>query len=86
MRAILDSAEVLLAEQGYPAAALKAIGEHAGVPTASIYHYFADRGEVDAELAHLARQRRRVGRCDARLLPGASRIRSTLVRPPAAPY
>lgn len=51
MRAILDSAEVLLAEQGYPAATLKAIGEHAGIPTASIYHYFADRGEVDAELA-----------------------------------
>lgn len=51
MQVILDSAETLLAEQGYAAATLKAIGEHAGIPTASLYHYFADRGEVDAELA-----------------------------------
>lgn len=51
MQAILDSAEALLAEQGYAAATLKAIGEHAEIPTASLYHYFADRGEVDAELA-----------------------------------
>lgn len=51
MQAILDSAETLLAEQGYAAATLKAVGEHAGIPTASLYHYFADRGEVDAELA-----------------------------------
>jgi AcrR family transcriptional regulator len=49
-QAILDSAEALLGEQGYAAATLKAIGEHAGIPTASLYHYFADRGQVDAEL------------------------------------
>lgn len=52
MRAILDSAETLLAEQGYAAATLKAIGEHAGIPTASLYHYFADRGQVDTELVN----------------------------------
>ncbi|KAB7752754.1 TetR/AcrR family transcriptional regulator [Mycolicibacterium mucogenicum] len=49
-QAILDSAETILAEQGYAAATLKAIGEHAGIPTASLYHYFADRGQVEAEL------------------------------------
>jgi AcrR family transcriptional regulator len=52
MQAILDSAETLLAEQGYAAATLKAIGEHAGIPTASLYHYFADRGQVDTELVN----------------------------------
>ncbi|MEV8045282.1 TetR/AcrR family transcriptional regulator [Streptomyces griseoluteus] len=49
-RAILDAAEALLAEQGYEAATLKAIGERAGIPTASMYHYFPDRYQVDAEL------------------------------------
>lgn len=49
-QAILDSAEAILAEQGYAAATLKAIGEHAGIPTASLYHYFADRGQVEAEV------------------------------------
>ncbi|GAA3934700.1 TetR/AcrR family transcriptional regulator [Streptomyces gulbargensis] len=49
-KAILDAAEALLAEQGYEAATLKAIGERAGIPIASIYHYFPDRYEVDAEL------------------------------------
>jgi len=53
---ILDAAEALLSEQGYEAATLKAIGERAGIPTASVYHYFANRYEVDAELLqrHLA--------------------------------
>ncbi|MFE5483944.1 TetR/AcrR family transcriptional regulator [Streptomyces sp. NPDC056527] len=49
-RAILDAAEALLGEQGYEAATLKAIGERAGIPIASVYHYFSDRYEVDAEL------------------------------------
>lgn len=49
-RAILDAAEALLGEQGYEAATLKAIGERAGIPTASVYHYFSDRHEVDTEL------------------------------------
>lgn len=56
-RAILDAAEALLAEQGYEAATLKAIGERAGIPTASMYHYFPDRHQVDAELLqHHVRQ------------------------------
>src|SRR3954454_24478016 len=50
VNAILDAAEELLGEQGYEAATLKAIGERAGIPTASVYHYFADRHEVDIEL------------------------------------
>lgn len=50
MRTILDTAESLLAEQGYAAATLKGIGDHAGIPTASLYHYFADRQQLDAEL------------------------------------
>jgi AcrR family transcriptional regulator len=49
-RAILDAAEALLGEQGYEAATLKAIGERAGIPVASMYHYFSDRHQVDAEL------------------------------------
>ncbi|WP_372404725.1 TetR/AcrR family transcriptional regulator [Streptomyces luteireticuli] len=49
-RAILDAAEALLGEQGYAAATLKAIGERADIPTASVYHYFSDRHQVDAEL------------------------------------
>ncbi|MFF8380667.1 TetR/AcrR family transcriptional regulator [Streptomyces sp. NPDC015661] len=49
-KAILDAAEALLAEQGYEAATLKAIGERAGIPVASMYHYFPDRHQVDVEL------------------------------------
>lgn len=64
-RAILEAAEELLGEQGYEAATLKAIGERAGIPTASVYHYFADRYRVDAELL-----RYHVGELDA--LIGAS--------------
>ena len=50
VQAILDAAEALHAEQGYEAATLKTIGARAGIPTASVYHYFADRHEVDIEL------------------------------------
>ncbi|MFK8844342.1 TetR/AcrR family transcriptional regulator [Streptomyces sp. Ac-502] len=49
-RAILDAAEALLGEKGYEAATLKAIGERAGIPIASVYHYFSDRHQVEAEL------------------------------------
>ncbi|MFE5913536.1 TetR/AcrR family transcriptional regulator [Streptomyces wedmorensis] len=49
-RAILDAAEALLAEEGYEAATLKAIGERAGIPIASVYHYFSDRHQVEVEL------------------------------------
>jgi AcrR family transcriptional regulator len=56
MEALLDAAEELLAEQGYEAASLKAIGQRAGIPVASVYHYFADRSQVEAELVqrHIA--------------------------------
>lgn len=50
VQAIVDAAATLLAEQGYEAATLKAIGERAGIPTASLYHYFSDRHQVEAEL------------------------------------
>jgi AcrR family transcriptional regulator len=50
VQAILDAAEQILAENGYEAATLKAIGERAGIPTASVYHYFSDRYQVDAAL------------------------------------
>jgi AcrR family transcriptional regulator len=50
VQAILDAAEEILSEQGYEAATLKAIGERAGIPTASVYYYFADRHQVDAQL------------------------------------
>ncbi|WOX20774.1 TetR/AcrR family transcriptional regulator [Streptomyces solicathayae] len=49
-QAILDAAEQILAEEGYEASTLGAIGKRAGIPTPSVYHYFADRNEVDAAL------------------------------------
>lgn len=50
VNAILDAAEELLAEQGYEAATLKAISDRTGIPAASVYHYFADRHQVDTAL------------------------------------
>lgn len=47
----MDAAESILAQDGYDAATLKAVGERAGIPTASLYHYVADRHELDAKLA-----------------------------------
>ncbi|MUL66205.1 TetR family transcriptional regulator [Mycobacterium sp. CBMA 234] len=48
--ALLDAATSLLSNEGYAAATLKAVGERAGIPTASVYHYFADRHQLEAEL------------------------------------
>ena len=62
VQAILDAAESLLEEQGYESATLKAISERAGIPIASVYHYFADRHQVDAELVQ-----RHLSELDARL-------------------
>ena len=59
-QALLDAAETLLGEQGYPAATLKAVGDLAGIPTASVYHYFADRHQLEAELV-----RRHIAEIDA---------------------
>lgn len=50
MNAILDAAEQILAADGYDAATLKAAAERAGIPIASVYHYFSDRHQVDVEL------------------------------------
>lgn len=50
VNAILDTAEQLLEERGYDGATLKAISERTGIPAASVYHYFADRYQVDAAL------------------------------------
>ncbi|SDP95815.1 transcriptional regulator, TetR family [Actinopolyspora xinjiangensis] len=50
VQALLDAAEALLGEQGYEAATLKAVSERAGIPVGSVYHYFSDRQQVDAEL------------------------------------
>jgi AcrR family transcriptional regulator len=73
VQAILDAAESLLAEQGYEAASLKAIGERAGIPTASLYHYFADRHQVESELVqHHLRE------LDARLAAALNSKRRTL--------
>ncbi|GAA3086874.1 TetR/AcrR family transcriptional regulator [Streptomyces roseofulvus] len=61
-QAILDAAEALLGEQGYEAATLRGIGERAGIPVASVYHYFSHRHQVGAELL-----RRHADALDARL-------------------
>jgi AcrR family transcriptional regulator len=73
VRAILDAAESLLAEQGYEAASLKAIGERAGIPTASLYHYFADRHQVESELVQ-----RHLRELHARLAAALNSERRTL--------
>ncbi|WP_225828470.1 TetR/AcrR family transcriptional regulator [Streptomyces naphthomycinicus] len=77
-RAILDAAEALLAEQGYEAATLKATGERAGIPIASVYHYFADRYQVDAELLrrHLSELDGLIGAATAE--PGARTLREAV--------
>ncbi|MFD9903010.1 TetR/AcrR family transcriptional regulator [Streptomyces sp. NPDC059063] len=77
-RAILDAAEALLGKQGYEATTLKAISERAGIPVASIYHYFSDRYEVEAELLE-----RHVRELDARIgatleAPGPHTLRDTV--------
>lgn len=63
VQAILDAAEEILAQQGYEAASLKAIGERAGIPTASVYHYFPDRYEVEMTL-----MRRYLQQCEERIV------------------
>ncbi|MGW4202573.1 TetR/AcrR family transcriptional regulator [Streptomyces sp. NPDC004726] len=50
VQTILAAAEQILAEESYEASTLGAIGKRAGIPTASVYHYFADRNQVDAAL------------------------------------
>lgn len=50
MQLILDAAEDIMIQDGYQAATLKAISERTGIPTASIYHYFLDRYQVDMAL------------------------------------
>ncbi|MER6073981.1 TetR/AcrR family transcriptional regulator [Streptomyces sp. NPDC001817] len=50
-RLILETAEALLGEQGYESATLRAIGERAGIPAASVHHYFSDRPQIDSLLA-----------------------------------
>ncbi|RKT87313.1 DNA-binding transcriptional regulator, AcrR family [Saccharopolyspora antimicrobica] len=74
-RAILEAAESLLAEQGYEAATLKAIGERAGIPTASMYHYFPDRHQVDAELLN-----QHVQELDARLTAATENLEPSTLR------
>lgn len=75
VQAILDAAEELLGKQGYEAATLKAIGERAGIPTASLYHYFSDRHQVDAELVQ-----RHLRELDARLSDAANDTKRRTLR------
>jgi AcrR family transcriptional regulator len=75
VQAILDAAETLLSEQGYDAATLKAIGERAGIPTASLYHYFSDRHQVDAEIVQ-----RHLRELDARLAATAENTKLRTLR------
>lgn len=49
-QAILDAAIQILATEGYEAATLKAMADLAGIPVASMYHYFPDRLQVEIEL------------------------------------
>lgn len=68
MQSLLDAAERILEEDGYEAATLKAIGERAGIPTASVYHYFADRHQIDEALI-----RRHIDAMETRISVGLER-------------
>jgi AcrR family transcriptional regulator len=43
---VLDTAERLMAEQGYEAATVAALVKEAGIPASSIYHYFGSKEGV----------------------------------------
>ncbi|OHV00010.1 TetR/AcrR family transcriptional regulator [Mycobacterium talmoniae] len=75
VKAILTAAEELLDKGGYEAATLKAIGERAGIPTASVYHYFADRRQVDVEVI-----RRHLREVDARVATALERPKVRTLR------
>ena len=60
MDAILDATAGLLAGPGLEAVSMLAIAQSAGVPTATVYHYFENRIAVLAALAE-----RTMGRLDA---------------------
>ena len=74
-QALLDAAESLLSEQGYAAATLKAVGDLARIPTASVYHYFADRHQLEAELI-----RRHIEALDALVTGALERSRARTLR------
>jgi AcrR family transcriptional regulator len=55
---ILAAAAELLAEGGVDALTTRSLAEHAGIPVATIYRYFANRDEIvaaylDHEMAHI---------------------------------
>lgn len=70
--ALLDAATAILAEKGYEAASLKAIGERAGIPTASVYHYFSDRQQLEHELIT-----RHLGELEANVSEAMSNLQAT---------
>lgn len=49
-QAILDAALHILEVEGYEATTLKAMADLAGIPVASMYHYFPDRQQVEIAL------------------------------------
>lgn len=49
-QAILDAAVHILEVEGYEATTLKAMADLAGIPVASMYHYFPDRQQVEIAL------------------------------------
>jgi AcrR family transcriptional regulator len=50
--AILDAGERLFAERGYAATTIKHIGTEAGVNSALLYYYFADKERLYREVLH----------------------------------
>ncbi len=66
--------------QGYTAATLKAVGELAGIPTASVYHYFADRHQLEAELVQ-----RHIAELDSIFTGALERNRARTVSPQRRP-
>src|SRR5689334_5723947 len=49
---LLDAAERLFAEQGFARTTIKQIGRAAGVNSALLYYYFADKAQLYREVLH----------------------------------
>jgi AcrR family transcriptional regulator len=55
--AIVDSAQALVAEQGYAGCSVASVATGAGVATGTVYRHFPDKGALFAEVFRVATQR-----------------------------
>lgn len=75
-QALLDAAEEMIAEKGLDGLAMREIGRRAGVPIASLYHYFPSAPSIVRHLA--VRQLERLGSLVAHRLESESASLSSI--------